>query len=58
MIRDIDPFVVHCLWTSDEFIDTSIWYGITFRDMIRVAFNIAYRLGKIYDASMSLYYLS
>lgn len=54
MMRDIDSTVKECLYTTDEYIDVSTAYGVTFTDMIRLIYNVIYRFGNIYDNTVPI----
>jgi hypothetical protein len=57
MVRDVDSFSRFCLFTTDEYIDTSREYGVTFEDPYRLLFNFIYRFGRVYDSASTTYYM-
>lgn len=54
-MRDVDPLIKFCLYTTDEYLDASDNFGINTEDYVRLAFNTIYRFGEIYDIVKPVY---
>lgn len=55
--RKVNPTVEACLWTADIVLDSFQDYMISFLDPIRIAENLGYHLGIIYDRYFEVYTL-
>jgi hypothetical protein len=58
MLRDVNPAAINCYNTTTEFIDLAEDYGITFTDPRKIAYNIIYRFGDIYDYVIDIIYMA
>lgn len=54
LLNNVDPLVKACIWSVDDATDTYFPWGFGNSDLIRIALNLGYRLGNIYDLSYEM----
>ena len=58
ILRQVDPVAKACMPVYMEVFVTSLDYGPTFNNQIRIFYNMLYRLDKVWDNSFKINYLA
>jgi hypothetical protein len=57
-VRNLEPLIYYCVASTVEYADVALFYVTTFEQPLKLAYNVVYDMGEIFDNTSALIDLS